>query len=80
MQVLFSRPLSVNYRNADMETFFEESDFVTDCVHWHNILRQKHQAPPMLLSSEVSIYQNILPLRILIEIPRNNFAVSRHIS
>ncbi|GFS35004.1 golgi-associated plant pathogenesis-related protein 1 [Nephila pilipes] len=32
---------------------FAESEFVIDCLHWHNVFREKHDVAPLKLNNQV---------------------------
>ncbi|GFV63676.1 golgi-associated plant pathogenesis-related protein 1 [Trichonephila clavipes] len=32
---------------------FAESEFVVDCLHWHNVFREKHDVPPLKLNNQL---------------------------
>lgn len=38
---------------CEPEPDFSESDFVMDCLHWHNLFREKHGVPPLTLSNQL---------------------------
>ncbi|KAG5895331.1 hypothetical protein JTB14_000601 [Gonioctena quinquepunctata] len=38
---------------AEIRTAWKDSDFITDCLCWHNVYRQRHAAPPLTMSSEL---------------------------
>jgi hypothetical protein len=40
--------------NKELETDWQQSEFVTDSLNWHNIYRQRHGAPPLTLCPQVS--------------------------
>lgn len=38
---------------SDLQTAWQDSDFITDCLCWHNVYRQRHSSPPLTMSSEL---------------------------
>lgn len=52
-----NRPVSMVLDISDLRTAWQESDFVTDCLCWHNVYRQRHGSPPLTMSAEVNIYE-----------------------
>lgn len=40
---------------SEIRTAWQDSDFITDCLCWHNVYRQRHAAQPLVMSSEVFI-------------------------
>jgi hypothetical protein len=61
-QILSNRPMSIagGEGNKELETEWQQSEFVTDSLNWHNIYRQRHGAPPLTLCPQVSIRQMVL--------------------
>jgi hypothetical protein len=55
-QILSNRPMSIasGQGNKELETDWQQSEFVTDSLNWHNIYRQRHGAPPLTLCPQVS--------------------------
>lgn len=53
-QILTNRPVTMVLNLAEIRTAWQDSDFITDCLCWHNVYRQRHAAPPLSMSSEVS--------------------------
>jgi len=58
-QILSNRPMSIagGEGNKELETEWQQSEFVTDSLSWHNIYRQRHGAPPLPLCPQVSTRQ-----------------------
>ncbi|XP_064463895.1 Golgi-associated plant pathogenesis-related protein 1-like [Ornithodoros turicata] len=48
--VFFSRPLKIRQEANEGLADFGQSDFVLDCLEWHNRFRIHHRAPPLRLS------------------------------
>lgn len=38
---------------SDLRTAWQDSDFITDCLCWHNVYRQRHGSPQLSMNSEV---------------------------
>lgn len=38
---------------SDIQTAWQDSDFITDCLCWHNVYRQRHSSPPLTMCSEL---------------------------
>jgi hypothetical protein len=55
-QILSNRPMSIasGQGNKEMETDWQQSEFITDSLNWHNVYRQRHGAPPLTLCPQVS--------------------------
>lgn len=52
-KLLMSRSLIIDFRDSDNRTFYEESDFVAECLRYHNLFRNRHNAPPLKLNQEL---------------------------
>lgn len=52
-KIILARPIVVNYQDDECATDFDESDFITDCLIWHNNLREIHGVPPLTLSHQL---------------------------
>jgi uncharacterized protein YkwD len=61
-QILSNRPMSIagGEGNKELETEWQQSEFVTDSLNWHNVYRQRHGAPPLTLCPQVSTRQVVL--------------------
>ena len=53
LQILSNRPMSIAYDSSDLETNWRDSEFITECLCWHNVYRQRHNAPPLTMSPQV---------------------------
>lgn len=53
LQIISNRPVSMVLDSADLRTAWQDSDFITDCLCWHNVYRQRHSAPPLTMSTQV---------------------------
>ncbi|CAG9832622.1 unnamed protein product [Diabrotica balteata] len=52
-KILTNRPVSMVLDMSEIQTAWQDSDFITDCLCWHNVYRQRHAAPPLTMSSEL---------------------------
>ncbi|KAF4531406.1 hypothetical protein B566_EDAN009647 [Ephemera danica] len=50
------KPLEKDASWSQLDTDWGDSEFISDCLRWHNQLRQKHGAAPLLLSSQLCAY------------------------
>ncbi|KDR18015.1 hypothetical protein L798_07806 [Zootermopsis nevadensis] len=41
--------------NRELETDWQHSEFITECLNWHNVYRQRHGAPPLTLCPQVCV-------------------------
>lgn len=59
LQILRNRPMSISHDSSDLETDWRDSEFITECLCWHNVYRQRHNVPPLTMSPQVNnfIYQ-----------------------
>lgn len=53
LQILSNRPMSITHDRSDLETDWRDSEFITECLCWHNVYRQRHNAPPLTMSPQV---------------------------
>ncbi|KAJ3665531.1 hypothetical protein Zmor_001023 [Zophobas morio] len=51
--ILSNRPVSMVLDISDLTTAWKDSDFITDCLCWHNVYRQRHGSPALSMSSEL---------------------------
>ncbi|RZC36701.1 uncharacterized protein BDFB_002786, partial [Asbolus verrucosus] len=51
--ILSNRPVSMVLDISDLTTAWKDSDFITDCLCWHNVYRQRHGSPTLSMSSEL---------------------------
>ncbi|KAJ9600637.1 hypothetical protein L9F63_026226, partial [Diploptera punctata] len=52
--ILSNRPKSiVTTEGKELETEWQHSEFIAECLNWHNVYRQRHGAPPFTLCSEL---------------------------
>ncbi|CAD1475697.1 unnamed protein product, partial [Heterotrigona itama] len=52
-RILSDRPMSIARDTNDLETDWRDSEFITECLCWHNVYRQRHDAPPLTMSPQV---------------------------
>ncbi|CAH1118749.1 unnamed protein product [Phaedon cochleariae] len=52
-KILTNRPMSMVLDISEIRTAWQDSDFITDCLCWHNVYRQRHAASPLTMSSEL---------------------------
>ncbi|CAG9857781.1 unnamed protein product [Phyllotreta striolata] len=52
-KILINRPVSMVLDMSEIRTAWQDSDFITDCLCWHNVYRQRHAVPPLTMSSEL---------------------------
>ncbi|TGZ46485.1 Uncharacterized protein DBV15_10158 [Temnothorax longispinosus] len=52
-KILSNRPMSITHDSSDLETDWRDSEFITECLCWHNVYRQRHNAPPLTMSPQV---------------------------
>lgn len=53
---------------SDLRTAWQDSDFITDCLCWHNVYRQRHSSPPLTMSSEVTCTRWHLKLQLKLRV------------
>ncbi|XP_060525833.1 uncharacterized protein LOC132701711 [Cylas formicarius] len=52
-KILLNRPVSMILDLSEIRTAWQDSDFITDCLCWHNVYRQRHNSPPLTMSPEL---------------------------
>ncbi|XP_076316205.1 Golgi-associated plant pathogenesis-related protein 1-like [Tachypleus tridentatus] len=52
-KVVLNRPLSVHFNDEEGWTYYSQSDFVIDCLQWHNTFREIHGVPSLELSYQM---------------------------
>ncbi|XP_017789471.1 PREDICTED: uncharacterized protein LOC108571841 [Habropoda laboriosa] len=55
-KILSNRPMSIAHDSNDLETDWRDSEFITECLCWHNVYRQRHDAPPLTMSPQLCEY------------------------
>lgn len=55
-KILSNRPMSIAHDSSDLETDWRDSEFITECLCWHNVYRQRHHAPPLTMSPQLCEY------------------------
>ncbi|XP_044729443.1 Golgi-associated plant pathogenesis-related protein 1-like [Chrysoperla carnea] len=54
--ILIQRPVSMVLDADEFQTAWQDSDFISDCLCWHNVYRQRHGAQPLTMSPELCDY------------------------
>ncbi|XP_050295874.1 uncharacterized protein LOC126735838 [Anthonomus grandis grandis] len=52
-KILHNRPVSMVLDISEIRTAWQDSDFITDCLCWHNVYRQRHNSPPLTMLPEL---------------------------
>ncbi|XP_017880973.1 repressed by EFG1 protein 1-like [Ceratina calcarata] len=55
-KILSNRPMSIAHDSNDLETDWRDSEFITECLCWHNVYRQRHNSPPLTMSPQLCEY------------------------
>ncbi|XP_063890887.1 uncharacterized protein LOC110374680 [Helicoverpa armigera] len=55
-KVLQSRPVSMVVQWSEVRTAWQDSDFITECLCWHNVYRQRHGSPQLYMAPELCDY------------------------
>ncbi|XP_028173879.1 ectin-like isoform X1 [Ostrinia furnacalis] len=55
-RVLQTRPVSMVVQWSEVRTAWQDSDFITECLCWHNVYRQRHGAPQLYMAPELCDY------------------------
>ncbi|KAL0130795.1 hypothetical protein PUN28_002419 [Cardiocondyla obscurior] len=55
-KILSNRPMSITHDRNDLQTDWRDSEFITECLCWHNVYRQRHNAPPLTMSPQLCEY------------------------
>ncbi|XP_021205304.1 uncharacterized protein LOC114242604 [Bombyx mandarina] len=55
-RVLQNRPVSMVVQWSEVRTAWQDSDFITECLCWHNVYRQRHGAPQLYMAPELCDY------------------------
>ncbi|XP_045452117.1 uncharacterized protein LOC123661171 [Melitaea cinxia] len=55
-RVLQSKPVSMVVQWSEVRTAWQDSDFITECLCWHNVYRQRHGAPQLYMAPELCDY------------------------
>ncbi|KAK9296898.1 hypothetical protein QLX08_009283 [Tetragonisca angustula] len=55
-KILGNRPMTVARDANDFETDWRDSEFITESLCWHNVYRQRHDAPPLTMSPQLCEY------------------------
>ncbi|XP_074113423.1 uncharacterized protein LOC141536652 isoform X3 [Cotesia typhae] len=51
-KILLSRPINVYHDVSDFETNWWDSEFITECLCWHNVYRQRHNSRPLTMAPQ----------------------------
>lgn len=51
--MLLARPVSMVVQWSEVRTAWQDSDFITESLCWHNVYRQRHGAPQLYMAPEV---------------------------
>ncbi|XP_066581252.1 uncharacterized protein [Prorops nasuta] len=54
--ILLKKHMTITYDVADLETNWRDSEFITECLCWHNVYRQRHYAPFLTMSPQLCEY------------------------
>ncbi|XP_076352263.1 Golgi-associated plant pathogenesis-related protein 1-like isoform X1 [Tachypleus tridentatus] len=52
-KIMINRPLSIRFDKEGSWTCYSQSDFVMECLQWHNTFRKRHNVPPLELSYQM---------------------------
>ncbi|XP_013167321.1 PREDICTED: ectin-like [Papilio xuthus] len=55
-KVLRTKPVSMVVQWSEVRTAWQDSDFITECLCWHNVYRQRHGAPQLYMAPELCDY------------------------
>ncbi|XP_012220589.1 uncharacterized protein [Linepithema humile] len=55
-KILSNRPMSITHDRSELETDWRDSEFITECLCWHNVYRQRHNASPLTMSPQLCEY------------------------
>ncbi|XP_059056569.1 uncharacterized protein LOC131850368 [Achroia grisella] len=55
-KVLRSKPVSMVVQWSEVRTAWQDSDFITECLCWHNVYRQRHGATQLYMAPELCDY------------------------
>ncbi|XP_073947143.1 uncharacterized protein [Choristoneura fumiferana] len=55
-KVLQNRPVTMVVQWSEVRTAWQDSDFITECLCWHNVYRQRHGAPQLYMAPELCDY------------------------
>lgn len=47
--------MSITHDRSELETDWRDSEFITECLCWHNVYRQRHNASPLTMSPQVIV-------------------------
>ncbi|XP_044757136.1 probable pathogenesis-related protein CaO19.6200 [Coccinella septempunctata] len=52
-KILHNRPMSMVLDISDLRTAWQDSDFISECLCWHNVYRQRHNSPTLTMSAQL---------------------------
>ncbi|XP_013790700.1 Golgi-associated plant pathogenesis-related protein 1-like isoform X1 [Limulus polyphemus] len=52
-KIVLQRPLFIRFNNEENRTYYSQSEFVVDCLQWHNTFRKRHEVPPLEFSYQM---------------------------
>lgn len=52
-KVLNNQPVSMVLDISDLRTAWQDSDFISECLCWHNVYRQRHNSPSLTMSAQL---------------------------
>ncbi|KAK9881991.1 hypothetical protein WA026_018180 [Henosepilachna vigintioctopunctata] len=52
-KILSNRPVSMVLDISDLRTAWQDSDFISECLCWHNVYRQRHNSPTLTMSAQL---------------------------
>ncbi|XP_063547828.1 uncharacterized protein LOC134755236 [Cydia strobilella] len=55
-KVLQTKPVTMVVQWSEIRTAWQDSDFITECLCWHNVYRQRHGAPQLYMAPELCDY------------------------
>ncbi|XP_063984400.1 uncharacterized protein LOC135166244 [Diachasmimorpha longicaudata] len=55
-KILSHKTMSISHDITDLQTDWRDSEFITECLCWHNVYRQRHNAPTLTMSPQLCEY------------------------
>lgn len=52
---MWSRPVALVSEGHEADTDWHESEFISECLCWHNVYRQRHGVRDLTMSLEVRL-------------------------
>ncbi|XP_052132911.1 Golgi-associated plant pathogenesis-related protein 1-like, partial [Frankliniella occidentalis] len=53
LQVMLGQPMALVSEGNEADTDWHESEFISECLCWHNVYRQRHGVRDLLMSAEL---------------------------